>query len=241
MSPTRIYLVYPPELGPWVEEVSSLIEGDPTWVDWKIVRLPCNAQHGFNPSGVVPRVRSALGPVIILEKVQAPPREKVRELLRSYTPVLVREVHDSTELLEVISDARSKFLIGEPLLPKKFVTALLVLGKLYAENYWAGNAKGYIWRDDIPKGRGIPPDVVDKVHEVVKDLLNIGLLVSKKSCGLPKYALNQQRRQEITTILDESSFRDRNIQRMFTKDKDEVSARLVDQIRHVLGQDLNLG
>jgi hypothetical protein len=97
--------------------------------------------------------------------------------------VLRRRIGDFTELLELVEETRRRHQNDEPLLPRKFVVAVLICRKLRKGHYWAGNDKGYFWSYDLAKGRGVDDRFSDVVPEVASLLLQHGILVFKTSKG----------------------------------------------------------
>ena len=232
MTPSRIYLLHPANsvIQQWIEEVREVLREDKKWKDRQIISLPYDSRNSFRISDVCARVGSVNGPVILLEKVQTKPREQLRELLRYRTIVSVCSASCSDDIYQAVLESLDRFEDGEPHLPRKLVAAILIVKKLYVQNYWAGRDKGYVWGKDIKKGRGIPAEFVDIVDEVVNDLLNKGVLISKKSCGKTKYALNKDRRIEISSIVEKGHFHDDRLYNVLTRDKKTVPSRFLSDL-----------
>jgi len=62
------------------------------------------------------------------------------------------------------------------------------------------------------------------------DLLNKGVLISKKSCGKTKYALNKDRRIEISSIVEKGHFHDDRLYNVLTRDKKTVPSRFLSDL-----------
>lgn len=170
------------------------------------------------------RVLNKPGPVILLENVQAKALGDLGEKLRTHAVVIVRAIADSTELWDVLVEARRRHEAGEPLLSRKLIVAVLLVRKLRKLNRWGGNAKGYLWHYDLAKGRGVDDRFADIVHEVTNDLLLHGILINKTSQGQQKYALNPRRKPEVHAIADSGTFVNKQLERILMRDPRQESA-----------------
>lgn len=231
MQRRRIYLLHPqdkflPVVTEWVKEARETLQGDEQWSRWELFAKTYSDQNSFNVRDIITQVRQTVGPLVLSEPVQTKPRELLREALRSRTVVLVEPAGDSTDIYRLLEDARRRFESGEPYLPRKFVAAVLIVRKLAAGHYWGGNAKGYMYADVFAKGRGVP--FADIVVHVAHVLLVKGVLITKPSQGRTKYALNPERKAEVYSIVENASFDKKALHRLLTKDKNEVSARLLE-------------
>lgn len=229
MRPYRVYLLHPtsvylPEINAWVHEVESLLRDDPSWAEWDLLAYPYNNQNSFDIQPMFVRVLNKPGPVILLENVQAKALGDLREKLRTHVVVILRTVTDSTDLWDVVAEARRRHEKGEPILPRKLVVAVLIVRKLRKLSRWAGNAKGYLWHFDLAKGRGVDERFADVVHEVTNDLLLHEVLVNKTSQGQQKYALNPNRKPEVHAIADNGTFLNKKLERILMRDPREESA-----------------
>jgi hypothetical protein len=92
---------------------------------------------------------------------------------------------------------------------------------------WGGKDKGFLRASDLPKGRGIPEELSDIVHEVANYLKNADILQTKKSQSHTKYALNDQNRPGVYRILNQRLFDD-SLLRILERDPVTVPARLLD-------------
>ena len=147
---------------------------------------------------------------------------RLRAKLRTFAIVVHADVTCSTSLLGAVSDTVRRHIQGEPLLPRKFVLAVLLVRKLHRGLYWAGNAKGYLWGSDLAKGRGVDEQYRDIVQEVTNLLLMNGILTFKTSKGSKKYALNPDNKREVYKILEEEQF-PQNVERSLFRDDQFVS------------------
>jgi hypothetical protein len=107
------------------------------------------------------------------------------------------------------------------------IVALLVMAKLEANHMWAGNAKGYMWAADIPKGRGVDEMYKDRTPHVLNLLYQHHLLVKKPSQGKAKYALNVQCRTEIYEVLRDRKL-PREVERLLQRHPTLESVRSLD-------------
>ncbi len=229
MRPKRVYLLHPgpqqnPAIAGWIAEVEELIRTTTDWDEWDLHCIQYNERNGFDVQPLFVRVLNKPGPVILFEGVQRRPLADIRAKLGIHAVVLVRSPGDSTELWAIVDDARQRHINGEPLLPRKFVVAVLIVRKLRHRNYWGGNAKGYLWRYELAKGRGVDERFADIVDEVANDLLLHKILIQKTSQALKKYALNPERRTEIHAIADDGLFRDKHLERILLRDRRQESA-----------------
>ena len=151
-------------------------------------------------------VLQALGPVVLLRQVKASTIEEVRRRLGARVPVMVADATSVQDLLGILDQAIQQFEGGEPLLALDLVVAFLMIRKFDQEHMWTGNAKGYLWLGDIPKGRGLDNKYEGRVGNVLNILLQQGIVVLKVSNGKKKYALNPDRREEIYEILETGNF-----------------------------------
>ena len=141
---------------------------------------------------------------------------------------------DSTDLFAEATAARQLHLAGEPVLPRKFAVAILLLRKLRRGKYWGGNHnKNYLWVDDLAKGRGVDEQFSDVVAEVANLMYLHGFLIAKyggaggHSKG-QKYALNPDLRADIESACHEGNFAEIPLRRILLKDAAVVSARILD-------------
>jgi hypothetical protein len=170
-----------------------------------------------------------------MENVQRKALEDLRHRLRTRAVVMVKSVADSTDLWEALDEAKRRFDSGEPFLPRKFVVAVLIIRKLRKGNYWAGKQKGYLWREDLAKGRGLDERYADIADVVANDLLQHEILIPKTSQGTKKYALNPARKPEVHAIANDGIFWNKKLEKILMKDTDEVSAYLLNEPRTALG------
>ncbi|MHB1426773.1 MAG: hypothetical protein ACYC3I_26755 [Gemmataceae bacterium] len=229
MRPKRVYLLHPdpkylPEIKAWVQEVESLLRDDPSWNEWDLSAYSYNNRNSFDVQPMFVRVLNKPGPVILLENIQAKALGDLREKLRTHAVIILRTVANSTDLWDVVAEARGRHEAGEPLLPRKLIVAVLLVRKLRKLNRWGGNAKGYLWNYDLAKGRGVDERFADVVHEVTNDLLLHGVLINKTSQGQQKYALNPNRKPEVHAIADSGTFVNKQLERILMRDPREESA-----------------
>lgn len=169
------------------------------------------------------------GPVLMIKPVQVPARVKLEQQLRGRCVVYCTAVSSISELLDAFDVLRSQHELGEPRLPRKLVVAILIVKKLMVQQMWGGKDKGYMWSRVLPKGRGIPEEFSDVVHEVANYLKNHGVLVPKTSKGQSKYALNSSDRPAIHRIVEHRRFEDLSLMRILERDPRTASARILDE------------
>jgi hypothetical protein len=223
MRPKRVYLLHPgpqqnPVIADWIAEVERAIRTEADWDEWDLTSIEYDKRNSFDVQPLFVRVLNKRGPVVLLESVQNRPLTDIREKLGIHAVVLVRSASDPTELWTIVEEARRRYDDGEPLLPRKFVAAVLIVRKLRHGHYWGGNAKGYLWHHDLAKGRGVDERFADIVDEVANDLLLHDILIYKTSQGSKKYALNPDRRAEIHAIADDGLFWNKRLERILLKD-----------------------
>ena len=168
------------------------------------------------------------GPVILVQPVSTTSRVELEKAIRSRAVVYQRQIGGPEDLLAIFEEAKRDYNAGEPRLPRKLVVAVLIVRKLEKLQMWGGKDKGFLRGDDLPKGRGIPDQLADAVHEVANHLKNADVLQTKKSQRHTKYALNDQNRPAIYRILERRSFED-DLMQILERDPTTVPARLLDR------------
>lgn len=180
--------------------VDMLVAGPMPAAGWTVqTRAYVNA--GFDVRDFRSWVLQSPGPVVLLRPVQQRAADDLRDDLKARVPVYVVTHHELASLHAQVATAIADFSRGEPQLPREQVVAFLLMRKLDKEHMWGGNAKGYMWGDDIRKGRGVDEKFAPNVPTVLNALLQNELLTFKTSKSSRKYALNQDRREEIYSIL----------------------------------------
>lgn len=234
MPDNCIYLLHPqerflPGIGAWISEYSDFAATEVAWSGWTLQTISYDDANNFSARGVLSRVADRLGPVVLVEKAQTPAKERLRELLRHRSVVVVTYASDATDILAALDCARERFLSGEPFLPRKFVVAVLILRKLERGDYWGGGAKNkaFAYADELAKGRGVDDQFADVSREVANDLYLHDLLVKKPSKSRTKYALNPSRREDVYAAINDCRFSEK-LTRILMKDQNEVAARHLD-------------
>jgi hypothetical protein len=240
MRACRIYLLHPlerhlPGAAAWVVEVEALLRADEAWSGWDLIVTPYDEQNSFAVQPLFVRVLNKPGPVVLVERVQRKALENLRGRLRTRAVVMVPAVADSADLWQVLEEARRRFESGEPFLPRKYVLAVLIVRKLRKGNYWAGKEKGYLWQDDLAKGRGVDERYSDIAHVVANDLLQHEILIFKTSQGAKKYALNPARKPEVHAIANDGTFWNKRLEAILVRDTEEVSAYQLNESRTAQG------
>lgn len=234
MPAHQIYICYPnerqhPLVSGWLEEVRDAIEGNPEWQDWDVKSWQYDMSCSVNINDVSSVIIAAPGPCILIRNVQQKVVTGLRNKVYGRSVVLVGEPNDSVDLLGLFEHARELHLIGEPMLPRKLVVALLLVGKLERHQMWGGRNKGFMWASEIPKGRGLDEKFHDCVPAIIGDLLTAGLLIFKTSNGKRKYALNPKCRAAIHETLRSFRF-PAEVQEILERDYDLESARELDDV-----------
>ncbi|MDX6081232.1 hypothetical protein GGR60_003401 [Xanthomonas arboricola] len=155
------------------------------------------------------RIKAHIGPVLLVRPLRNPDIGIVQRELGTRTPVSVHNAYDNLTLAEAWRLVKTAVDNGEPLLPANFVTALLLMNKLDSERKWTGyNDKGYMWTDDLPKGRGFDEKFRAHLPLVLTILFQCELITNKTSKGKTKWALNPNKRSDIYKILRLRDFRE---------------------------------
>lgn len=234
MTDTPIYLGFPnsrlyPTMPDWVREVHEIIIADSDWDGWTLSELEYDMSSALRINDVSSAINARVGPCVLVKPVQGRVFRELRERLYGRTVVLSDDVSDSTDILALIERARELHNAGEPMLPRKLVIALLLLAKLVKHQMWGGNNKGYMYTDDLPKGRGLPEQYSDQLPAVINDLGLRDLLINKPSRRRRKYAINPDRRREVFDALRDKRFQD-DLHVRLSNDQRIVSARELDTI-----------
>lgn len=174
--------------------------------NWDFTTRAYDAANALSGRDLASQVISSPGHVLLLQPVQTKSAADVRARLQGRQIVEEWMAFDTATLEEGVIAIREMHDAGEPRLPIDLVVALLVMRKLDHEHMWAGNAKGYMWSDDIPKGRGVDECYKSRIGHVINVLLQHQILVQKPSRGRSKYALNPGRKPELYEILRQRGF-----------------------------------
>jgi hypothetical protein len=230
MKTHRVYLLHPnttymPSFDEWFDDVRVMLDLDDTWDDWDIICNSYDNQNNFAARPLHVKVLNRPGPVLLLEKAQRKPLEDIRGRLHTLAVVLTRSVANSADLWDALEEARRRFMTGEPFLPRKFVVAILIVRKLRKGNYWGGKRKGFLWHDELARGRGVDERFADIAQVVANDLLQHSILIFKTSQSDKKYALNPERKAEIHAIANDGTFRNERLKEILMRDRDTVSSR----------------
>lgn len=175
---------------------------------WTLRLCPYLADTSLVARDFCSMVLQALGPVVLIRQVKTSTIEEIRRRLGARVPVMIGDATSVEDLLGILNQAIQQFEGGEPLLALDLVVAFLMIRKFDQEHMWTGNAKGYLWLGDIPKGRGLDNKYEARVGNVLNILFQQGIVVFKVSNGKKKYALNPDRREEIYEILRNRKFPD---------------------------------
>lgn len=175
------------------------------------------------------RVMQSRGPVLLLEPIQSNSRLEILRRLGGKVPIRVTAIQTVVDLESSIAQAIADFEAGEPRISLDIAVALLLMHKLDRNHMWAGNAKGYMWSDDIPNGRGLDQQYSSRLSVVFNALLQGDFLTFKTSKGKRKYALNPSRRPEIHEILRQRKFPSAT-ESSLLRNKETESVRVLDAL-----------
>lgn len=229
MYVVRLTEAQSPGITQTIEETRFVLNDDESWKDWDFKILVCNDNKDFEVKDFYSVIMRNPGPVIVLGR---PVAKKVRQLqtrLYAKSSVFVSSEYDSDTFWSLIESAKEAFESGQPWIPRKYAAGLLIIKKLYAHKYWGGRDKNYIWRDDLPKGRGIDYTVIPKevIFEALSNLIDKGYVSTKRgrrSQNGNKYCLNMAKRPEIEKILADESFQsDTSLERVLLRDTNRVN------------------
>ena len=195
--------------------------------DWTVRLTEYDERRSLNASDFVGLVHSMAGPVLMLRPVQAKTLTEVTQRLEGRQLVTPADAYDAATLLAAVQELKGHHDLGEPLVPLSRAVALMIVRKLEREHLWGGNAKGYMWSDWIPKGRGIDEAFRPHVAGLVFLLKQHNVLISKTSNSQQKYALNPGKREEIGDILRDRKF-SIELERVFARDGTTLSTRVLD-------------
>lgn len=232
-----VYVVHPserafPGIGEWINEVKSVVADDAAWASFPIRWLPMGDDNSFHVTDVLSRVGTELGAVLMFNVAQSIPRQQTRQKLARRTVVKTTSPGDSTQLWKDLCEIRDVFASGQPHLPRRLVATMLIVRKFHRHKYWGGgHEKNFLWGDEIANGRGVPPTFKDIAQDVANFLYQKGIFIVKhegKRAKGQKYALNQSRIEDITTLANEGTVSDPLVEQWFFKDNILVSARDLD-------------
>ena len=196
---------------------------------WTIRPAEYDLRNSLDTRDFIAAVGATPGPVLILRPIQGTVLAEITTRLEGRQLVIPADAYDHETLRAAIADIKEHHDAGEPFLPLQRVVALLLVRKLDREHMWAGNSKGYMWRDWIPKGRGIDEEFKPHIPDLLYLLEQHTVLVSKVSNGSKKYALNPDRRVEIGDMLRNRCF-SAELERIFARQGATLPARILDVI-----------
>lgn len=223
----------------YIGHPASAYEGDPASLvsqcnlrpelhgGWVLRPRTYDVRASLNARDFCSSVLQNPGPVLLLEPVQRSVIEDVRVRLRGRVPVVVETVGEVVELRAAILRVGESYDQGEPLLPYDVVVALLIMRKLDQERMWAGNSKGYMWADNVRKGRGLDEKYEPRVAHVLNVMIQHGIIEPKTSNSKSKYALNPLRREEIYDCLRKRQLPEA-VERILSRNGAVESARALD-------------
>ena len=195
--------------------------------DWTVKPKVFDVRNSLNASAYVSEVLTAPGPVLIVRPVQTNTLVEITTRLEGRQLVVPADAYDLASLVEAARALKAQFDRGEPLIPLRRAVALMLVRKLHRSHMWGGNAKGYMWAESIPKGRGLDEAYHSHVADLVYLLSQHEILISKISNSKRKYALNPERRSEIGDFLRNRKFSE-PLERVFARQGEMLTARVLD-------------
>lgn len=234
MSRNRIYLGHPnerlhPAMPGWVATVRDLIDNNHAWNGWDLRTWEYDMHSALSVSDLTAAIRSVVGPCVLLRNVQQKVANGLRDRLHDHTVVLLGDAASSGDIQRLLQEARNLHMVGEPMLPRKQIIALLLIAKLRDQNMWGGRNKGYMWKSVLAKGRGLDEEFADQLPAVINDLFNKKLIIRKTSNGKHKYALNPDERKAIHDVIRTKTFPP-DLHKVLTRDRRLDSARHLDSV-----------
>lgn len=214
----------------WMAEVEQIVRADPQWDNCVIRTAPYDHQASFDVPTQVDHVRRAIGPVILVQNVQARVRERFERMIPRGARLYCLPVTCSEDLWQALETARQEYDDGEPRIPLRELIAYLIVRKLERQDKWGGTSlnKAFLWSENLPKG-GFPKDLVDKraVFDVARELERFSVLATKVSNGQKKYALGAK--PLVQPILDSRSFANvPGARAFFEREPTRVTIRLLE-------------
>jgi hypothetical protein len=233
MAKGIVYLCHPkerslPGVQSWAASAIAVATAAPEWEGWTVKTVEYDHACALTVTDFCSEVCGRLGPVVLIEPVQGRVFQLLRERLGTRIAIVREAVDGDADILGLLEKAKTHHESGDPPVPRRFAVALLLLRKLDQEHMWCGNAKGYMYAEDIPKGRGLDEQFSDAVPSVLSLLYQAGLLLQKTKRYGSKYGLNPDRREQIYQILRERRFTDAHLAQVLARDGHIESARVLD-------------
>ncbi|WP_153064793.1 hypothetical protein [Xanthomonas campestris] len=227
---TTVYVGCPKSsyLGDPHDQLHQLHES-PSWdvSKWTLKIFKYKADGSIDAGDFSSAVLQSKGPVLLLQPIQANAYNAIHLRLSNKVPVLRLYSADRTELSQAINDAIDAYVSGEPMIPRDIAVALMLIHKLDVNHMWAGNAKSYMWTDDLQKGRGFNEDHTCRLGAVLRILLAGNVLIYKISKSSKKYALNPEMRSQINDIMRRREF-PTVVQKGLLSNDQRISVREID-------------
>lgn len=220
-----------PDLRPWIDDAWSVICKEPEWRGWQIRVLPADNDNTFSAEDFYSVVAESLGPVLVLGSLKRSAVALLAKRIGMRCVVTHTEaIGESTDVYGAIESALGRHEAGEPQLPARLVVAVLIVRKLIRYDYWGGGAKSkaFLYADDLPKGRGIDESLGWLVPEVANQLVLKELLITKRSQGQLKIALNPMRRRDLFALVESYIVSDQGLETYLFGSRQTLSARWLD-------------
>src|SRR4051812_34943692 len=101
----------------WMAEVDQMLRGDASWDITQRHSVQYDQQASFDVPTVIDRIRRAVGPAILVQKVQARIRERFESMLPRQVQVYHVPVSCAEDLWQACETARTAYEDGEPRIP----------------------------------------------------------------------------------------------------------------------------
>lgn len=222
---------YPGDPADLIDQLKAAPTGDAA--TWTLAVRHYKADGSIDAVSFASTTMQSPGPVLLLQPIQRNAYDAIYVRLGDRVPVLRRGVTNLNELSEAIAEAIADYARGEPMIPRDLAVALMLVHKLDSNHMWSGNAKSYMWTDDLSKGRGFDEAHACRLPDVLRILTGSEILVFKPSRARRKYALNPELRAEIHDMMRTRRFPDAVHSRLIVND-DRVSVRDID---HCIAED----
>jgi hypothetical protein len=231
----HLHILHPPALRfphllVWLADVENVLRTDANWDGCELHRTECTLEARFNVPTLCESVSRALGPVVVIQKVQAGLLDQFKKKMCRRASVYAISPQGPEDIWQACEVARMGFEDGEPRISQREVIAYLIVRKLERQKMWGGVAlnKNFLWQDDLPKG-GFPKDLCDarEILEVADVLATADILSRKTSQGEMKYALGTH--EVVWQILSAKAFEGHlKLQNYFNKSRKYVPSSLLD-------------
>lgn len=239
----KLYILHPGgEFDPceaWVGEAWAVVSAEAAHAGWEIAHLkPADPNRKFDPLAAYSVIARSIGPVLLVGQLSTPCVATLESKLCQQAVMQWRpDVGDSTAIYEAMLDLIQRHNIGEPEISQRLGVSVLLVAKLERMHYWGGNAKGYMSVQKLAKSNGLDEKfksvASDIAHYLSAEKREIRLLSSKLGDGYPKYACNNDDRQNVYAFLRDWKVDDVQLMNWLTRDTAKMSVRELDAVKAV--------